>query len=99
MIAAVGTSGDVYVSQDSGATWLKRSNLPTASYTDVACSGDGSTMVAVGSVSPIYISSQTSTTLGITGQLVGSRLAAVELMHVGGGVFIPVSYVGNIRAK
>ena len=99
MIAAVGTSGDVYVSQDSGATWLKRSNLPTASYTGVACSGDGSTMVAVGSVSPIYISSQTSTTLGITGQLVGSRLAAVELMHVGGGVFIPVSYVGNIRAK
>ena len=99
MIAGVGTSGDVYVSQDSGETWQKRSNLPTVNYTGVAASGDGSTMVAVANSNPIYISSQNSTTSGVTGQLIGSRLAAVELMHVGGGVFIPVSYVGNIRAK
>ena len=99
MIAGVDTSGDVYVSQDSGATWLRRGNLPAASYTGVACSGDGGTMVAVATANAIYVSSQTSTTLGATGQLIGSRLAAVELEHVGGGVFIPISYVGNIRAK
>lgn len=99
MIAGVDTSGDVYVSQDAGATWLRRSNLPTASYTGVACSGDGGTMVAVATANAIYVSSQTSTTLGATGQLIGSRLSAVELEHVGGGVFIPISYVGNIRAK
>ena len=100
MIASVGTSGAVYVSQDAGATWQLRSNLPTtANYTGVAVSGDGSTMVAVANGHAIYVSSQTSTTLGVTGQLIGSRLAAVELMHVGGGVFIPVSYVGNVRAK
>ena len=100
MIAAVGTSGAVYVSQDAGATWQLRSNLPTtANYTGVACSGDGSTMVAVANGHAIYVSSQTSTTLGVAGQLIGSRLSAVELMHAGSGVFIPVSYVGNIRAK
>ena len=99
MIAGVDTSGDVYVSQDSGATWLRRGNLPAASYTGVACSGDGGTMVAVATANPIYVSSQYSTTLGATGQLIGARLAAVELEHVGSGVFIPISYVGNIRAK
>ncbi len=100
MIASVGTSGAVYVSQDAGATWQLRSNLPaTANYTGVACSGDGSTMVAVANGHAIYVSSQTSTTPGVTGQLIGSRLAAVELEHVGNGVFIPISYVGNIRAK
>ena len=70
-----------------------------ASYTGVACSGDGGTMVAVATANPIYVSSQYSTTLGATGQLIGSRLAAVELQHVGSGVFIPISFVGNIKAK
>jgi len=100
MIASIsGASGEVYVSQDSGATWQKRSNLPTPSFTGVTCSGDGGTMAVVGSASGIYYSSQVSTTPGAAGQLIGSRLAAVELMHAGNGVFIPVSHEGNIRAK
>lgn len=99
MIASVGTSGDVYVSQDSGSTWQKRSNLPTVNYTGVAASGDGSTMVAVANSYPIYISSQSSTTVGVAGQLIGSRLAAVELEYVGNGVFIPISYVGNVQVR
>ena len=97
MIASVGEGG-VYVSQDAGATWQVRNNLPTPAYNGVACSGDGSTMVAVATSSQIFVSSQTSTTIGASGQLIGSRLSAVELIHAGNGVFIPISYVGNIRA-
>jgi hypothetical protein len=97
---AVANGGGVYVSLDSGVTWLQRGNLPTAiTYNGAACSSDGATMAAVAAANPIYVSSKTSTAVGVTGQLIGSRLSAVELQHVGGGVFIPVSYVGTIRAK
>ncbi len=100
MIASVGgVGGVVYVSQDAGATWQEKNNLPSTSYAGVAVSGDGGTMVAVANSNPIYISSQTSTTVGAAGQLIGARLSAVELIHAGNGVFIPISYVGNIRAK
>ncbi len=100
MIAsASGAPGALYVSQDAGANWQARNNLPTPSYTGVACSGDGGTMAALAISSQIFISSQTSTTVGAAGQLIGSRLSAVELIHAGNGVFIPISYVGNIRAK
>lgn len=100
MIASSGgVSGGVYVSQDAGATWQLRGNLTSADFRGVAVSGDGSTAIAVGTATPIYVSSQTSTTVGTAGQLIGSRLAAVELQYVGNGVFIPISHVGNIRAK
>jgi hypothetical protein len=99
MIASYGGSGGIYVSQDSGASWQLRGNLTSADFRGAAVSGDGSTAIAVGTATPIYVSSQTSTTAGTTGQLIGSRLAAVELQYVGNGVFIPISYVGSIRAK
>jgi hypothetical protein len=101
MIAATtaGGLGEIYVSQDAGVTWQKRSNLPSASYTGVACSGDGGAMAAVATATGIFVSAQISTTTGATGQLIGSRLAAVELQYVGGGVFIPISHEGNIRVK
>jgi hypothetical protein len=99
MIAAA-NAGGVYVSLDSGVTWQQRGNLPTGStYNGAACSGDGATMAAVAAANPIYVSSKTRTTVGATGQLIGSRLSAVELQHVGNGVFIPISYVGTIQAK
>jgi hypothetical protein len=31
--------------------------------------------------------------------LFGARLAAVELQHVGNGIFIPISFSGAISAK
>jgi hypothetical protein len=98
---AVASNGGVYVSLDSGATWQQRANLPSSStlYSGAASSGDGSTMVAVVNSQPIYVSSQATTTVGTAGQLAGSRLAAVELQHIGNGVFVPLSYVGTIRAK
>jgi len=96
---AVASGGGVYVSQDSGLSWQQR-GLPTfPTYTGAACSSDGSTLVAVASGTGIYSSSKATTTVGTAGQLIGSRLAAVELQHVGNGVFIPVSFVGNIRVK
>jgi len=99
MIAVV-NGGGVYVSNDSGVTWLLRGNLPASiTYNGAACSGDGTTLAAVAAANPIFVSSKTSTTLGVTGTLSGSRLAAVELQHVGNGVFIPISYAGTIRAK
>ena len=100
MIATYGgASVGVYMSQDAGATWQLRGNLTSANFQGAAVSGDGSTAIAVGTATPIYVSSQTSTTTGTTGQLIGSRLSAVELQHVGNGVFIPISYAGNVRAK
>lgn len=100
MIATYGgASGGVYVSQDSGASWQLRGNLTSADFKGAAVSGDGATAIAVGTATPIYISSQTSTTVGTTGQLIGARLSAVELQHIGNGVFIPITSTGNIRAK
>ncbi len=98
---AVSNGGGVYVSTDSGMTWQQRPNLPTSVtiYSGAAVSGDGSTMVAVANSNPVYISSEATTTPGATGYLTGSRLSAVELQHVGSGVFIPISYVGSIRAQ
>ena len=98
---AVANGGGVYVSLDSGVNWQQRANLPITStiYNGATVSGDGSTMVAVASSNPIYISSQATTTVGATGALVGSRLAAVELQHIGNGVFVPISFVGTIRAQ
>jgi hypothetical protein len=98
MIAGV-NSGAIYVSLDSGVTWLARGNLPNAAYTGVASSSDGSTMVAVATAKGIYVSSKATTSVGTAGYLFGSRLAAVDLQHVGNGVFIPTTYAGTIRAK
>lgn len=97
---AVANNGGVYVSQDTGVNWLQRGNLPIAiTYNGAACSGDGTTMAAVAAAHPIYVSSKTTTTVGVTGQLIGSRLAAVELQYIGNGVFMPISSAGTIRAK
>lgn len=98
---AVANGGGVYVSTDGGINWQQRPNLPAGVtiYNGATVSGDGSTMVAVANSNPIYISSQATTTVGTAGYLIGSRLSAVELQHVGNGVFIPVSYVGSIRAQ
>jgi hypothetical protein len=97
---AVANGGGIYISPDTGVTWQFRSNLPTTPvYNGAASSSDGSTVAVVASASGIYVSSKATTTVGAAGALVGSRLAAVELQHVGNGVFIPVSYAGTVRAK
>jgi hypothetical protein len=99
LAAAGGGSGTVYFSQDSGATWLPRAGLPAGDYRSAAYSSDGSTIIAVATAKNIQVSSQATTTPGTAGQLLGARLAAVELQHVGNGIFIPISFSGAISAK
>ena len=72
--------------------------LPTASWTGVASSADGSKLVLVANGNQIYTSSQGSTTAGTAGYLRGTRLTAIELEYVGNGIFIPLSHEGTIRA-
>lgn len=99
-LIAVANGGGVYISQDTGMSWQPRANLPTApNYTGAAASNDGSTLAAVANANGIFVSSKATTTVGPTGQLMGSRLAAVELQYAGNGVFIPLSSTGTIRAK
>ncbi|MBP9901512.1 MAG: hypothetical protein KBH45_08640 [Verrucomicrobia bacterium] len=99
-MAAVYNLGGRYLSEDSGLSWVQRLPLPnTVSWTAVTMSSDASTLVAVGNPSQIYVSSQATTTTGTAGSLRGARLAAVELIHCGNGVFMPISNQGTIRAK
>ena len=48
--------------------------------------------------SGIYVSSQSSTTAGATGYLIGPQHSAIELIYVGNGMFLPLSHEGTIRA-
>jgi hypothetical protein len=98
-LAAVINLGGIYVSTDSGATWLPRGGFPSLGWTTVASSADGSTLAAAGTSTQIYVSSQATTTPGTAGSLSGTRLSAVELEYIGNGEFMPVSYVGTIRAR
>ena len=97
-MAAVFNPGNIYISMDSGVSWSPRASLPTVNCMGVACSADASTLVVAPSPSQLYVSSlATRTTPGTAGYLSGTRLSAIELEYVGGGVFIPVSFVGTVR--
>lgn len=98
-MAAVINGGGIHISVDSGTSWTTRAGLPGANWQGVACSGDASTLVAAPAASQLYVSSQaTTTTPGTAGFLSGTRLSSIELQHVGGGVFMPIGFVGTIRA-
>jgi hypothetical protein len=97
-LAAVINLGGIHVSTDSGANWQPRNGLPLLGWTTVASSADGSTLAAAGSSTQIYVASKATTTLGTAGRLTGARLSAVELEYLGNGQFMPISYVGTIRA-
>ncbi len=98
-MAAVINGGGIHISVDSGASWTTRAGLPSANWLAVACSGDASTLVAAPAASQLYVSSQaTTTTPGTAGFLSGTRFSSVELQHIGGGVFMPIGFVGTIRA-
>ena len=98
-MAAVFNTGGLYISNDAGATWLQRSGLPAIGWTSVALSGDGSTIAAVATANPIYVSSQATTTTGTAGYLNGTRLSAVEVVHCGNGVFMPITSMGTVHAR
>jgi hypothetical protein len=93
------TPGYLYTSDDSGSTWLQRLGAPNAPWTAVAGSADGSKLAAAVYNGYIYTSGQGSTTTGTSGSLTGGYQSALELQYVGGGVFLPLSHEGTIRAQ
>jgi hypothetical protein len=93
-----GLSGNVYGSSDSGAIWAQLIGAPNLSWSDVAASADGSQLVATVNGGNIYISSQSSTTVGAAGYLSGGQHSAIELIYTGNGIFLPLNHEGTIRA-
>jgi hypothetical protein len=90
--------GEVDMSLDSGFTW-SICPLPQGNFNGVACSADGSTVVAVAEGGhPIYIC-RSRTTPGTTGYLFGGRFSSIELQYLGNGVFMPISHIGTFRWK
>jgi len=90
--------GNIFISSDSGTTWTLPAGAPTVSWADIAASADGSQFAAVAYGGNIYISSQSSTTTGSAGYLMGSQHSAIELIYAGNNLFLPLSHEGTIRA-
>jgi hypothetical protein len=94
-------AGNIFTSDDFGATWTERNGAPSAAWSSVASSADGSQLAATATTygsSGIYVSSQSSTTTGVTGYLIGSQHGAIELIYAGNNLFLPLSHEGTIRA-
>jgi predicted methyltransferase len=64
----------------------------------VACSAAGNKLVAAVSGGGIY-TSQISTTSGAAGYIAGGQNSAVELQYIGGGQWIPISFVGALTVN
>jgi hypothetical protein len=93
-----GSSGNIFASSDSGATWRQLAGAPTGSWAAIAASADGSQLAAAVYGGKIYVSSQSSTTTGTAGYLIGSQHSAIELIYAGNNLFLPLSHEGTIRA-
>jgi hypothetical protein len=91
-------NGCIYISSDSGATWTQAAGAPNVSWASIAASADGSQFAAVAYGGNIYISSQSSTTTGPAGYLMGSQHSAIELIYAGNNLFLPLNHEGTIRA-
>ncbi len=105
-LVAVAGSAQIYTSSDFGVGWTARET--SRQWAAVASSADGIRLVAAATgVGPgggglIYTSVPAvntfaaSTTVGVTGYLTGLQRSAIELQYIGGGQFMPLSYVGTI---
>jgi len=95
------TAGNIYTSDNFGATWTERNGASSAAWSGVASSADGSLLAATATTygnSGIYVSSQSSTTTGTAGYLIGPQHSAIELIYAGNNLFLPLSHEGTIRA-
>jgi hypothetical protein len=97
-ITTGGASGNIFASSDSGATWRQLAGAPTGSWAAIAASADGSQLAAAVYGGNIYVSSQSSTTIGAAGYLIGPQHSAIELIYAGNNLFLPLSHEGTIRA-
>jgi hypothetical protein len=99
--AVNGTANYIYISGDSGVTWTQQ-EAPRF-WNSVTCSNDGAKLVAAAKNGQIWtsspvVSSDTTTTLGSAGYLVGGRGAALELLYTGNGQFFALGSSGTIFA-
>jgi photosystem II stability/assembly factor-like uncharacterized protein len=96
-VVAATSGGALYESPDGGATW--RATADAGAWTAVASSANGLTLLAGKSGAALYGGVRRSTTTpGVTGSLSGGQADALHLQYVGGGVFMPISYVSaNLR--
>jgi len=103
-LAATVNGGGIYTSLNWGATWTQQLGAATASWSGIASSADGTKLAAVinngttGGIYTLQSSTQTITTMGITGGISGGQGTAVELQYIGNGQFMPVSSAGTIWA-
>jgi len=93
-----GASGYIFTSSNSGATWTQLAGAPFVSWAAIAASADGSQLAAAVYGGNIYSSSQSSTTSGTAGYLIGSQHSAIELIYAGNNLFLPLNHEGTIRA-
>jgi photosystem II stability/assembly factor-like uncharacterized protein len=96
--AGSSAAGNIFSTQNSGASWTQLPGAPVLLWTGIASSADGSQLVAVTSGGYIYVSANASTTTGMAGYLTGTQHTAIELEYVGNGIFLPLSHEGTIRA-
>jgi hypothetical protein len=85
--------GQIHTSRDSGVNWTPRESI--RDWFDVASSADGSKLVAVVTGGQIYTSDANSS-VGVNGGITGEQYAAVELQHLGGGVWRVLSHEDTI---
>lgn len=98
-LVAVASQNKVYNSLDGGATWAAQ--LGDAIWYGVSCSSDGTRIAATVNGGQIWVSNAQSvrfTSGGTAGYLVGDEFSAVELQHIGNGIFMPLSHTGTIYA-
>jgi hypothetical protein len=93
-----GNNGNINVSSNFGSTWTQPPGAPVLSWADIASSADGSLLAAAAYGGYIYVSTQSSTTIGTAGYLIGAQHSTIELMYVGNNLFLPLSHEGTIRA-
>lgn len=88
----------IFTSTDSGATWAGSAALYFAA---LASSSDGNKLVGCAFGGQIYTSvpgNVASTTSGVTGYLRSGPNSAIELQYIGSGQWLPLNYIGVIRA-
>ena len=91
-IVAATSGGYLYQSADGGTTW--RATADSGPWAAVASSADGSRYVAGKSGAAVYLGQRSFyTTTGTAGSLSGGQNDALQLQYVGGGLFMPISYV------
>ncbi|MGA2852928.1 MAG: sialidase family protein [Verrucomicrobiota bacterium] len=93
-----GSAGNIFGSSNSGATWTQLAGAPSLPWSAIVSSADGSLLAAAAYGGNIYLSSQSSTTTGAAGYLIGSQHSAIELIYVGNNLFLPLNHEGTIRA-